>query len=112
MHDEWRSLLYSHFLAFTNVYSTLVRGYAQAGIPSLETATADVNQLHISMKLWLMLVQSLSPLAVGGETQMFTVWNELWSAQESLLNVLEMEAQAGLSTVSGSGSRCDVMRIP
>jgi len=94
VHDESRSMLYSHFLTFTNAYSTLVRGYNQAGIPSLETATADVNQLHISTKLWLMLVQSLSPLAVGGE--IFTIWNELWLAQESLLNVLEMEAQTGL----------------
>jgi hypothetical protein len=97
-------MLYHNFLSFTNAYSTLVRGYVQSGIPSLETATADVNQLHISMKLWLMLVQSLSPLAVDGERQIFTVWNELWSAQESLLNVLEMEAQAGLYTVSRSGS--------
>jgi len=97
VHDESRSMLYSHFLTFTNAYSTLVRGYNQAGIPSLETATADVNQLHISTKLWLMLVQSLSPLAVSGETQIFTVWNELWLAQESLLNVLEMEAQTGLN---------------
>ena len=97
-------MLYSHFLTFTNAFSTLVRGYIQAGgIPSLETATADVNQLHISTKLWLMLVQSLSPPTVSGEAQLFTVWNELWSAQESLLNVLEMEAQTGLYPVSGSG---------
>ena len=94
-------MLYSHFLTFTNIYSTLVRGYVQAGIPSLETATVDMNRLHISMKLWLMLVQSLSPLALGGETQIFAVWNELWSAQESLLNILEVEAQAGLYPVSG-----------
>jgi hypothetical protein len=93
-------MLYSHFLTFTNAYSTLVRGYNQAGIPSLETATADVNQLHISTKLWLMLVQSL---AVSGEVKIFTVWNELWLAQESLLNVLEMEAQTGLYPVSGRG---------
>jgi len=96
VHDESRAILYSHFSTFTNAHSTLVRGYVQGGIPSLETATADVNQLHISMKLWLMLVQSLSPLAVGGGAQIFTVWNELWSGQESLLNVLELEAQAGL----------------
>ena len=96
-------MLYSHFLTFTNTYSTLVRGYNQAGIVSLETATADVNQLHISTKLWLMLAQSLSTLEVSGEAQIFTVWNELWSAQESLLNVLEMEAQNGLYPVSGSG---------
>ena len=104
-------MLYSHFLAFTNVYLTLVRGYIQSGITSLETATADVNQLHISMKLWLMLVQSLSPLAVGGEAQIFTVWNELWSAQESLLIVLEMEAQAGLYPVSGSDLGFDVYSL-
>ena len=90
-------------MTFTNAYSTIVRGYNQAGIPSLETATADVNQLHISTKLWLMLVQSLSPLAVGGEARVFTVWNELWLAQESLLNVLEIEAQSGLYPVSGRG---------
>jgi len=93
---ESRAILYSYFLTFTNVYSTLVRGYVQAGIPSLETATADLNQLHISMKLWLMLVQSLSPLAAGREAPIFTVWNELWLGQESLLNVLEMEAHPGL----------------
>lgn len=34
---------------------------------------------------------------------MFTVWNELWLAQESLLNILEMEAQTGLYPVSGRG---------
>ena len=96
-------MLYSHFLTFTNIYSTLVRGYVQAGIPSLETATVDMNRLHISMKLWLMLVQSFSPLALGGETQIFAVWNELWLAQESLLNVLEIEAQSGLYPVSGRG---------
>ena len=101
-------MLYSHFLTFTNTYSTLLRGYIQAGIPSLETATADVNQLHISTKLWLMLVQSLSPLAVSGEAQIFSVWNELWSAQESLLNVLEMEAQAGLYPVSENDLNRDV----
>lgn len=74
----------------------------------METATADVNQLHISTKLWLMLVQSLSPLAVSGEAQIFSVWNELWSAQESLLNVLEMEAQAGLYPVSENDLNRDV----
>ena len=95
-------MLFSHFLTFTNAYSTLIRGYIQAGIPSLETATADVNQLHISTKLWLMLVQSLSPLAFSGEAQILTVWNELWLAQETLLSVLEMEVQAGLYPVSTS----------
>ncbi|KAF8163325.1 hypothetical protein B0H34DRAFT_805778 [Crassisporium funariophilum] len=94
--DDWISSIYAHFSTYSRTHSALLRTYVQSGITSLEAATTDVNQLHVAMKLWLMLAHSFSMLTHGAETQIFKVWNELWSGYEGFLNVLEMEAQVGL----------------
>ena len=99
-------MLFSNFGPFTNIYGAMMRSYVQSGITSLGAATTDVNQTHITMKLWLMLANSMSTVVPGGESLVASMWNELWAAYEGFLDVLEMEAQVGQYPVRYNPCRC------
>uniref|UniRef100_A0A8H8CNC3 Phorbol-ester/DAG-type domain-containing protein n=1 Tax=Psilocybe cubensis TaxID=181762 RepID=A0A8H8CNC3_PSICU len=94
--DDWTSMIFGYFSAFSNTYSMVLRTYVTSGISSAAAATTDVNQVHISMKLWLKIADSVSKFVQGGETVVYAVWNELWPGFEGFLGVLETEAQVGL----------------
>jgi hypothetical protein len=93
--EDYTSLIYTQFSKFSNIYSVLLKTYVYSGISSSVTATTDVNQIHIAIKLWLMLAHSMAILAKNGEGSVSKVWNELWPLYEGFLNVLETEAQVG-----------------
>lgn len=95
--DDWISLLYSHFGAFNSAFSAMMRSYTSSGVGSVATATTDLNQAHISMKLWLMLGNMKA--AAGGEVVTAAIWNELWATFEGFLDVVETESQVGLYPV-------------
>jgi hypothetical protein len=93
--EDYTSLIYAQFSKFSNVYSVLLRTYIYSGISSSATATTDVNQIHIAIKLWLMLAHSMVILAKNGEGSVSKVWNALWLEYEGFFNALENEAQVG-----------------
>ncbi len=97
--EDWAAMLFSHFSAFSSMFASTLRSYATSGISSATVATHDVNQSHIAMKLWLMLSNSRSMVVPGGETLVSETWNELWSAYEAFLDVMDNEAQVGLHLV-------------
>ena len=76
-----------------------MRTYAQANLSS-DSATSDINYAYISTKLWLMVAQRVSNQTRAGDGPMLRVWNELWPVFESITEALEVEARAGLSSVS------------
>ena len=98
--SDWKTMLYDQFTSFCNTYSAVLRTYVTSGIASAATATTDINQAHISLKLWVMLAHSISMSTHNGETSVAGVWNELWPAYESFLDVLDTEARVGAYPVS------------
>jgi hypothetical protein len=69
-----------------------------------ESATTDVNHAFIAIKLWMMLARKVGPnhpseMITDVRNPEIAVWNEIWPIFESLMNVLEMEAQAGSFSV-------------
>jgi hypothetical protein len=97
--EDWAAMLFSHFSAFSSMFASTLRSYATSGISSATVATHDVNQSHIAMKLWLMLSNARSMVVPGGEALVFGTWNELCSAYEAFLDVMDTEAQVGLHLV-------------
>lgn len=95
-------MVYDHFHNFSSTYSATLRTYVSSGISSALTATTDINQAHIALRLWLMLVHSMSTNNHNGETAVIGIWNELWPPFEGFLNVLENEVRVGLNPVSFS----------
>jgi hypothetical protein len=100
MQADWKAMVYSQFSSFSNSYSTVLRGYVSSGMASASTATNDLNQAHIALRLWLMLANSMPGLIQSNEAVINAVWNELWPPYEGFLNVLEGEARVGLYPVS------------
>lgn len=98
--DDWKAMIYDQFTSFCNAYSAVLRTYVTSGIASAATATTDINQAHISLKLWVMLAHSISMSTHNGETSVAGVWNELWPAYEGFLDVLDTEARVGAYPVS------------
>jgi len=97
--NDWISMLCSHFSAFNTLFAGMIRSYTTSGIGSLTTATMDVNQSHIAIRLWLMLSNSISGERSERQITVSGVWNELWSAYEGFLDVIETEAHVGFHPV-------------
>lgn len=104
-HKDYVYLLFGFFSAFSATYSTVLRSYTYSGISSPVAATTDINQAHISMKLWLMLANSICKFDQSGESVVSGVWNELWPPYEGFLKVLETEAPLGLYPVRAAFER-------
>lgn len=98
--EDWKYMVYEQFPIFCNTYSAMLRNYVSSGISSVATATTDINQAHVALKLWLMLAHSVSASTHNGESSLAGVWNELWPAYESFLNILDTEARVGLYPAS------------
>lgn len=79
-----------------------MRTYAQSNLSS-DSAASDINQAYIAAKVWLMLAQRVSNLTGMGDGPMLRVWNDVWPVFESIIDGLEVEARAGLSSVRGHG---------
>ncbi|RXW20753.1 hypothetical protein EST38_g5104 [Candolleomyces aberdarensis] len=94
---KWVLILYHHFMSFSHTYLAAMRTYAQSNLSS-ESAASDINQAYVATKLWLMLAQRVSNMTGAGDGPMLRVWNELWPVFESIIDGLEVEARAGLSS--------------
>ncbi|KAJ2931375.1 hypothetical protein H1R20_g5743, partial [Candolleomyces eurysporus] len=94
---KWVLILYQHFMSFSYTYLAAMRTYAQSNLSS-ESAASDINQAYVATKLWLMLAQRVSNMTGAGDGPMLRVWNELWPVFESIIDGLEVEARAGLSS--------------
>ena len=95
---KWVLILYQHFMSFSHTYLASMRTYAQSNLSS-ESAASDINHAYVATKLWLMLAQRVSNMTGAGDGPMYRVWNELWPVFESIIDGLEVEARAGLSSV-------------
>lgn len=94
----WVAILFRHFQSFSSTYLSTMRTYAQSNL-SLDSAASDINYAYIATKSWLMVAQRMSNTTRAGDVPMLRVWNEVWPAFESVVDALEVEARAGLSSV-------------
>lgn len=94
----WVSILFRHFSGFSHTYLSTMRTYAQSNLSS-ESAASDINYAYIAAKSWLMVAHRVSSTTRAGDVPMLRVWNEVWPAFESIVDALEVEARAGLSSV-------------
>jgi hypothetical protein len=116
--DTWGVILFQHFHAFCFAYSSSIRPYVQSGT-ILESAAADINHAYAAIKLWLLLAQKIehqvnygfphAESATNINLATLWVWNELWPHFESLVNVLEVDAQDGNVSVSMPRSLCIIL---
>jgi hypothetical protein len=82
---------------FIHSYTATMRPYVQGNLaPDIAT---DLNHAYIAIKVWLMLAHQTSISARAGDACMIRVWNDLWPMFENVLNALEADARAGLSSV-------------
>lgn len=95
---SWVSILFRHFPSFSHTYLSCMRTYAQSNLSS-ESAASDINYAYIAAKSWLMVAHRVSNTTRAGDVPMLRVWNEVWPAFESIVDALEVEARAGLSSV-------------
>ena len=85
-------------------YFNVLSSYVRSSGPILNT---NINQADVAIKLWLMLVRKLTPVARESQCViLFGVWNKLWPSFEAIINVLELEAQNGVLSVSSQISGC------
>jgi hypothetical protein len=116
--DSWGVILFRYFHNFCFAYSSSIRSYVQSGT-ILESAAADINHAYAAIKLWLLLAQKnghqvnyglphaeLTGRGPNINLATLWIWNELWPHFESLVNILEVDAQAGNVSVSLSYSVC------
>ncbi|KAF5315600.1 hypothetical protein D9611_004713 [Ephemerocybe angulata] len=94
---SWVLILYQHFGSFSHAYLATMRTYAQSNLSS-ESAASDINLAYIAAKVWLMVAQRVSSLTGTADGPMLRIWNDVWPVFESLIDGLEMEARAGLSS--------------
>jgi hypothetical protein len=97
-------VLFARLSSFSYAYYAVLRPYTQSAISSstVESSTTDINHAFIGMKLWIMLAQKASTINNVGDLNPFSVWNELWPPFEGLIDVFELEARAGQSSVSST----------
>jgi hypothetical protein len=101
--ETWGSILFAQLSTFSLAHYNSLRLYVQLGTNITESATIDINHAFIAIKLWMMLARKMSgqpsEMTIDIENAEIAVWNELWPIFESLMNVFEMEAEAGSSSV-------------
>jgi len=102
--ESWAIQLFKQLKAFSVTYFNVLSSYVKSGGPVLDTASADINQADVAIKLWLALARKFENSCQQREPVYDTVWNELWPPFEAIINVLEMEAQDGVSSVSSQKS--------
>uniref|UniRef100_A0A0W0F9A2 Uncharacterized protein n=1 Tax=Moniliophthora roreri TaxID=221103 RepID=A0A0W0F9A2_MONRR len=82
--------------AFALAHHASLRSYTQSSAFITEAAITDINHAYIAIKLWLMLAQRKSKEVGTGNDVALKAWDILWPPFETLVNVVEAEAQAGL----------------
>lgn len=97
--SSWATQLFKQMKTFSVVYSNSLWPYIKSTGPVLDSATADINHAYIAMKLWLMIAGQSEGARRLGEPVYNAVWDEFWPAFESIVSVLETEAQTGISPV-------------
>ncbi|EAU88627.2 hypothetical protein CC1G_12019 [Coprinopsis cinerea okayama7 len=94
---KWPAILFQHLSMFIHSYTATMRPYVQGNLAP-DIATTDLNHAYIAIKVWLMLAHQTSISARAGDACMIRVWNDLWPMFENVLNALEADARAGLSS--------------
>lgn len=98
--SSWATQLFKQLRAFSVVYSNSLWPYMRLTGPVPDSATPDINHAYIATKLWLMVAKQSEEARRLGEPVYSSVWNELWPPFESIVSVLEAEAETGASPVS------------
>ncbi|KAL0581716.1 hypothetical protein V5O48_000298 [Marasmius crinis-equi] len=94
--DVWLDLMLSQLGPLSVAHHAALRSYSQPAGAMTESAIADINHAYIAIKLWLILAQKKSAEVGTGNDIALKVWDTLWPPFETLVNVFEMEVQAGL----------------
>jgi hypothetical protein len=106
--EDWGAMLLAHFQTFAVTYYNELRSFTRSGVgrPEYVAANNMINHSYASVKLWLLLSQKLaSRRAVinGNEAGKYLdglmIWNELWPHFERLVNVFEVDADTGNTSV-------------
>ncbi|EGO21469.1 hypothetical protein SERLADRAFT_372111 [Serpula lacrymans var. lacrymans S7.9] len=105
------TILFPHFSAFTPAYYASLGTYVHARALPPESAVADIDHAYLSIKLWLLLAQTMSlsndkvdpgALSVAQDDRadlaIKTVWNELWPPFESIVESC-IQTENSLTTV-------------
>ncbi|EEB96446.1 hypothetical protein MPER_04422, partial [Moniliophthora perniciosa FA553] len=92
----WIDIVYSHLTTFALAHHAALRSYTQSSAFITEAAITDINHAYIAIKLWLMLAQRKSKEVGTGNDVALKAWDILWPPFETLVNIIEAEAQAGL----------------
>ncbi|EGN95947.1 hypothetical protein SERLA73DRAFT_93794 [Serpula lacrymans var. lacrymans S7.3] len=106
------TILFPHFSAFTPAYYASLGTYVHARALPPESAVADIDHAYLSIKLWLLLAQTMSlsndkvdpgALSVAQDDRadlaIKTVWNELWPPFESIVESCIQTENSPLATI-------------
>lgn len=96
----WPTQLFKQLKAFSATHFNALSPYIYPAGPVSDLASADFNQGYVGIRLWLMLAKRSEDARRIEEPVYDSVWNELWPPFEGIVNVLEAEAQNGVSPVS------------
>lgn len=97
---SWAIQLFKQLKAFSVTYFNALSSYTKPSGLVLDMALADINQADVAIKLWLVLAKKFENSCQFRESVYDTVWNELWPPFEAIIDVLEMETQDSVSSVS------------
>lgn len=100
----WVTQLFKQLKSFSAMYFNALWPYIKSAGPVPDSATADLNQAYLAIKLWLVIAKHSEEARRVGEPVYNAVWNELWPPFEGIVHVLEAEAQSGVSPVSFQAS--------
>ncbi|KAF9454513.1 hypothetical protein P691DRAFT_770412 [Macrolepiota fuliginosa MF-IS2] len=95
----WVTQLFKQLKSFSTMYFSALWPYMKSPGSVPDSATADINQAYLAIKLWLVIARQSEEAHQVGELVYSSVWNELWPPFESIVNVLETEAQTGVSPI-------------
>ncbi|KXN89237.1 Protein kinase C delta type [Leucoagaricus sp. SymC.cos] len=95
----WVTQLFKQLKAFSRTYFNALWPYIKPVGPVSDSATADINQAYLAIKLWSLIAKRSDISHRTGGSVYESVWNELWPPFESIVNVLEEEVQNGVSPI-------------
>lgn len=90
--------IFKQLKTFSATYFKILWPYIKPAVSVSDSATTDINQAYLAIKLWLMIARQTGDTRRGEQTYDM-VWNELWPPFEGIINVLETEVQNGVSPV-------------
>ncbi|KAG5645223.1 hypothetical protein DXG03_006640 [Asterophora parasitica] len=90
--ESWYNALFAQLPSFSYAYHGSLRAYSQGA--NSQVSMVEINHAYVAIKLWILLAyKALESNNIDRDSQVFSVWNELWPPFEGLINQFEADSR-------------------